>query len=162
MDYKEKSIELLNKAVAEELTATFQYMYFHFRLEDAGYEPLAKLFHRISIVEMRHVEELAERILFLKGDVEMKLSKGTQYIHDVKEMLAYATKLETESVADYNEFAKICAENGDAASKKLFESLVVVEEEHQDIFDTEHDNLEQYGENYLALQAHEHSKSVAE
>ena len=31
---REKSIELLNKAVADEMTAVNQYMYFHFRLDD--------------------------------------------------------------------------------------------------------------------------------
>ena len=40
----EKSIELLNKAVADELSATHQYMYFHFHCEDQGYALLAGLF----------------------------------------------------------------------------------------------------------------------
>ena len=161
-DYREKSIEMLNRAVTDELTAVHQYMYFHFRLEDAGYQPLAQLFHRISIVEMRHVETLAERILFLKGDVDMRVSHSTKKIHDVDKMLEYALELETGSVAEYNEFAKACGANGDSASKKLFEGLVVVEEEHQDIFDTELENLRQFGDKYLALQSHEHSKAVAE
>ena len=40
----ERSIELLNKAVADELSATHQYMYFHFHCEDQGYELLAGFF----------------------------------------------------------------------------------------------------------------------
>ncbi len=68
---KEKSIELLNKAVADELTAVHQYMYFHFHCSDMGYLLLANLFKRIAIEEMLHTERLAERILFLKGEVEM-------------------------------------------------------------------------------------------
>src|SRR5512143_835154 len=66
-----KSIELLNKAVADELQAVHQYMYFHFHLADQGFAPLSMLFKRIAIQEMGHIEILAERILFLKGDVEM-------------------------------------------------------------------------------------------
>lgn len=162
MSDKAKSIELLNKAVAEELTAVHQYMYFHFHLEDMGYSPLAKLFHRISIVEMIHVEELAERILFLGGDVEMKLSHGTKQIHDVAEMLAYAVELENESVEEYNKWAKEVCVNNDSATKKLFEKLVGVEEDHQDIFETELNNLKKFGDKFLALQAHEYSKEVAE
>jgi len=66
------SIELLNVAVGDELQAVHQYMYFHFHLTDQGFEPLAVLFKRTAIEEMGHVEALAERILFLKGDVKMQ------------------------------------------------------------------------------------------
>ena len=71
---KKTSIDLLNKAVADELQAVHQYMYFHFHLDDQGFGPLSLLFKRIAIMEMGHVELLAERILFLKGDVEMALA----------------------------------------------------------------------------------------
>ena len=73
-----KSIELLNKAAADELTAIHQYMYFHFHCDDQGYDLLAGLFKRTAIEEMMHVEKLAERILFLKGDVEMKPKDNVQ------------------------------------------------------------------------------------
>ena len=39
-----KSIELLNKGVADELWAIHQYMYWHFHLDDQGFAPLATLF----------------------------------------------------------------------------------------------------------------------
>lgn len=74
MSKREKSIELLNKAVADELLAVHQYMYFHFRCDDMGFDLVSNLFKRIAIQEMMHVEQLAERILFLKGEVEMKVS----------------------------------------------------------------------------------------
>ena len=63
-----KSIELLNKAIADELWAVHQYMYFHFHCDDQGYNLLATLFKRTAIEEMMHVEKCAERILFLKGE----------------------------------------------------------------------------------------------
>lgn len=40
---KEKSIELLNKAIANELVAIHQNMYFHFHCDDQGYDLLAGL-----------------------------------------------------------------------------------------------------------------------
>ena len=67
----EKSIELLNKAVADELSAVHQYMYFHFHCDHQGYDLLANLFKRTAIEEMMHIEKLSGRILFLKGDVEL-------------------------------------------------------------------------------------------
>ncbi len=161
MEKRTKSIELLNKAVAEELAAVHQYMYFHFRCDDMGYDLVAGLFKRIAIVEMQHIERLAERILFLKGEVEMKTAWPTQKIHDVEGMLKKAVEMERQSVDDYNEWAKVCSEHSDSASKKLFEDLVDQEEVHQDQFETELDNLDNFGGSYLALQSIERSKSVA-
>ncbi len=158
---REKSIELLNKAVAEEMTALNQYMYFHFLLEDMGYDYLASYFKRVAIVEMVHVEKFAERILFLKGDVELRSSRSVEKIHDVKQMLEYSEQLETNTILNYNEWAKTCGEESDSASKKLFENIILEEEQHQDQFDTEIDNMNNFGENYLALQSIEHSKNAA-
>lgn len=159
---REKSIELLNRAVAEEMTAVHQYMYFHFLLEDMGYDYLAQYFKRVSISEMIHVEKLAERILFLKGEVELKTSRGVEKIHDVKAMLEKAEQMETETILNYNNWAKECGEASDAVSKKLFENLLMEEEEHQDHFDTEIDNMNNFGDKYLALQSIEHSKKASE
>ncbi len=47
---KEISIDLLNKAVADELATIHQYMYFHFHLDDQGFSPLANLFRKTAIV----------------------------------------------------------------------------------------------------------------
>lgn len=158
---REKSIELLNRAVSEELTAVHQYMYFHFRLDDMGYDFLSNHFKRIAIVEMMHVEKLAERILFLKGEVEMKTSAPVEKIHDVKAMLEKAEKMEEESINHYNQWARECAEEADSATKSVFEELVIEEENHQDQFDTEIDNMNNFGDNYLALQSIERSKNVS-
>jgi len=158
---KEKSIELLNKAVVDELTAVHQYMYFHFHCDDQGYELLAGLFKRTAIEEMLHIERLAERIIFLKGEVEMVASGPVKKIHDVKKMLDLAAKMETSSANDYNRWAIECSQNADSVSKSLFESLVVDEETHFDQYDEEIENLAKFGDSYLALQSIERSKNRA-
>jgi len=157
---KEKSIELLNKAVADELSAVHQYMYFHFHCDDQGYDLLSNLFKRKAIEEMLHVEKLADRILFLKGEVEMKAAEDVQKIHDVKQMLELAVKMELASANDYNNWANECSQNADSVSKKLFEALVEDEERHFDQFDKETENLSKFGDNYLALQSIERSKTI--
>jgi len=157
----EKSIELLNKAVGDELTAVHQYMYFHFHCDDQGFDLLAGLFKRTAIEEMLHVERLAERILFLKGEVEMKPSAEVEKIHDVEEMLKLAAKMEEQSARDYNLWANECSANADSVSKKLFEDLVSDEERHYDQYDTELDNMAKFGDRYLALQSIERSKNIA-
>ena len=154
-----KSIELLNKAIADELSAVHQYMYFHFHCDDQGFDLLAKLFRKTAIDEMMHVEKLAERILFLKGEVEMKTTTEVKKIHEVKEMLKLASEMETGSQNDYNLWANECSKNADAVSNKLFESLVEEEEKHFGQFDMEMENLKKFGDNYLALQSIERSKN---
>ena len=156
-----KSIELLNKAVADELLAIHQYMYFHFHCDDQGYDLLANLFKKTAIQEMMHVEALSERILFLKGDVDMKIVGQVKKIKDPKAMLKCAADMEDESAREYNVWANECSANADSASKKIFEDLVLDEETHFDQFDTEMGNMIKFGENYFALQAIERSKVVS-
>lgn len=157
----EKSIELLNKAVADELTAVHQYMYFHFHCDDQGLDLISALFKRTAIEEMMHVERLADRILFLKGEIEMVPSGSVQKIHDVKEMVKIAAGMESQSAEDYNKWANECSQNADSATKKLFEVLVDDEERHFAQYDKEIDNIEKYGEQYLALQSMERSKTIS-
>ena len=152
MDRK-KSIELLNAAVADELHAVHQYMYFHFHLDDQGFGPLAALFKRTAIEEMIHIERIAERILFLKGEVELKPGDDVAKITEPEEMLKKAAAMEDESAADYNRSAVECAKNADSASKQLLESLVQDEERHFDNYDTQLDNIKRFGGSYLALQS---------
>jgi len=157
----EKSIKPLNQAVAEELSGVHQYMYFHFHCSDQGFDLLANLFRKIAIEEMIHIERLAERILFLKGDVEMRPSTKTEKILNVKDMLTEAKSMEENSTKLYNELAMECGTNADSVSRKLFEELVMDEERHYGQFDTELQNLTKFGEQYLALQSIERSKIIS-
>jgi bacterioferritin len=125
-----------------------------------GYDLLSNLFRRTAIEEMMHVEKLAERVLFLKGEVEMKASGEVKKIRDVKKMLELAAKMETGSIKDYNNWANECSNNADSASKKIFETLVDDEERHFDQYDKEMENLNKFGDNYLALQSIERSKTI--
>jgi len=156
----EKSIELLNKAVADEISAVHQYMFFHFHCEDQGYELLSRLFMRTAIEEMGHVERCAERILFLGGEVEMLVSQPVEKIHEAKAMLEKAREMEQSSVRDYNQWANECSNNADSGSRKVFEGLVDDEERHYSQFDLEMEKVKKFGEQYLALQSIESSRNM--
>ena len=157
----EKSIKPLNQAVAEELSGVYQYMYFHFHCNDQGFDLLANLFRKTAIEEMLHIERLAERILFLKGDVEIQAANETEKIHDVADMLMKGMAMEEQSTKSYNEMAMECGSNADSASRKLLEELVMDEERHFSQYDTELDNFKKFGEQYLALQSIERSKIIS-
>lgn len=156
-----KSVELLNKAVTDEMWAAHQYMYFHFHCDDQGHDLLASLFRRTAIEEMGHIERLAERILFLGGDVKLKASKDVKAEKDVRKMLDTACALEEQSIKDYNAWANECAKAADSVTKSIFEALVADEERHFDQYDNERENLTRYGDNYLALQSIERAKGAA-
>ena len=72
----QKVIDLLNAARARELTAITQYMAQHYELEDGDFGRLASRIKEIAIQEMKHAEDLAERILFLKGEPTSKPDAG--------------------------------------------------------------------------------------
>jgi len=150
-----RSIALLNQSVADELLAVHQYMYFHIHLADQGLAPLATLFKRTAIVEMGHVEALAERILFLKGDVEMSSAAPVERIAEPAAMLAKARQMEESSALFYNQAALECGSGADAASKQLFERLIGDEESHFATFDRQMENIQRFGPSYLAFQSFE-------
>lgn len=158
-----KSIARLNEAVRLEIATSLQYMYFHVHFEDAGYEYLAKLMKMASIAEMRHIEELAERIMYLEGDVDMNPAEPTHALTKPAEALAFAIEIEQSTIGKYNEWSRLCSAEDDSITRKMLQSLVEQEEEHLDIFRTELQNLKDYGEKqYLSLQSIAHSKQVVE
>jgi bacterioferritin len=148
-----ESIRLLNQAAADELQAVHQYMYFHFHLADQGLGRLSMLFKQTAIQEMLHVEALAERILFLKGDVEMVPAGPVEKLADPVAIVEKAMAMENESQGAYNAAALACGANADAVSKQLFERLVGEEEVHFDQFEKQRDNIQRFGPSYLALQS---------
>ena len=155
------SIDLLNDAVGKEIATSLQYMYFHTHFEDDRYQYLSKIMREISIAEMRHIEEFSDRILFLQGDVDMNASFRTRQVTDVKEMLRMAMQLEQSTSDSYNEASRIASENKDAVTHKMFQDIIVEEEQHLDTFRTELQNLIDYGEEYLALQSAAGSKHTS-
>ena len=155
------SIDLLNDAVGKEIATSLQYMYFHTHFEDDRYQYLSKIMREFSIAEMRHIEEFSDRILFLQGDVDMNASFRTRQVTDVKEMLRMAMQLEQSTIDSYNEASRIASENKDAVTHKMFQDIIVEEEQHLDTFRTELQNLIDYGEEYLALQSAAGSKHTS-
>lgn len=150
---RERSIALLNMGVTEEIQALHQYMYFHFHLEDQGFDPLSALFKRVAIAEMMHAEDLAERVLFLGGDVDMVAKAPVERITEPEQMLEWAAASEQQAVDDYNQRAVESTANADAATRQVFERLIAEEEGHFEEFDLQLDNIKRFGLRYLALQS---------
>jgi bacterioferritin len=146
----QKVIDLLNAARARELTAVTQYMAQHYELEDRDFGKLASKIKEIAIQEMKHAEDLAERILYLKGEPTTKPDAGIKKGEEIANMLATNIALESQAVKMYNEAAVVCAGEKDQISKQLFEKLLGDEEEHLNIFENLKDHVEKLGTAYLA------------
>ena len=145
-------ITCLNKALSEELTAVNQYFVHAEMLENWGYKKLADLIKKQSIDEMKHAEELIERILFLEGTPQMvtqKLTIGSV----VPDMLKNDLKLEISAVTMYNNFVNIAAKKNDQGTVELFKELLEDEEGHVDNLEEQIDQLKDMGlQVYLSVQ----------
>jgi bacterioferritin len=89
-----------------------------------------------------------------------KLSKPVEKIHDPKEMLEWAMKSESETIDMYSKWAAEVMEERDVGTEQLFKKVVMDEERHFEIFETEFLNLQKFGQQYLAQQAMERSKRI--
>jgi len=158
----QKSIDRLNEAIGKEIATTLQYLYFHVHFEDDGFEFLAKMMKQTAMTEMFHIDRIADRILFLEGDVEMTPSFEVRKITDATEALQFAATLEERTARSYNEFSRLCSAEDDAPTHRLFLDMAVEEEKHLDLFRTELQHLLDYGDSYLALQAAAHAETIAQ
>jgi bacterioferritin len=102
---------------------------------------------------MLHVELLAERVLFLKGDVDMVAAGQIEKVTEPEAMLSRAMSMEEGSGRSYNAAALACAANSDSVTKQMFEQLVGDEEGHLDQYEKQRDNIKRFGPSYLALQS---------
>jgi bacterioferritin len=145
-------IDKLNEALREELTAINQYFVHAEMCHNWGYPRLGNYIKKQSIGEMKHAEELLERILFLDATPSMEplpLNIGK----DVKTQLKNDCDLEIKAVAMYNEAVRVAREAGDNASRELFERLLKDEEEHVDFLETQLHLVGELGyERYLTQQ----------
>ena len=151
-----KVIAALNEALKEELTAINQYFLHAEMCENWHYSKLGDFIKKQSIDEMKHAEALIERILFLDGTPNltelMKLTVGK----NVREQIESDLKLEVDAVAMYNRAIKLARDEGDNASRELFERLLKDEEEHVDWLEAQMYQIGEIGyERYLSQQIRE-------
>lgn len=148
-----KVIAELNSALKEELTAISQYFLHAEMCENWKYQKLAKFIKKQSIDEMKHAEILMERILFLDGTPNMTELLQIKVGQNVKEQIENDLKLELNAVEMYNNSVKIAREEGDNASRELFEMLLKDEESHVNWLEAQLHQIKEIGyERYLSQQ----------
>jgi bacterioferritin len=154
-----KVIEQLNLALTEELTAINQYFLHAEMCENWHYSRLGDFIKKQSIDEMKHAEKLIERLLFLDATPNMTELMQINVGRNVKEQLESDLKLELNAVAMYNRAVQISRDEGDNASRDLFEFLLKDEEEHVDWLEAQLYQIKEMGyERYLSQQVRDSGK----
>jgi bacterioferritin len=151
-----KIIEALNEILTAELTGINQYFIHAKMCANWGYHRLAKKNREESIGEMKHADELIERILFLEGVPNLQRLGKVRVGEKVVEQLKLDRQLEADAVASLNKAIALAVEHGDNGTRELLEELLTSEEDHLDWLETQLELVKQVGEeNYLAQQIHE-------
>ncbi|MBJ6749177.1 bacterioferritin [Geomonas sp. Red69] len=153
MKGNERVIEQLNVRLAEELTATNQYMVHAEMCENWGYKRLYSAIRERAITEMKHAEKLIERILFLEGRPIVSRLDPIHIGGEIPKMHQFDHALEESAIKGYNESIKLALELGDNGTKELLESILKQEEDHIDDIEAQLDQISQMGvQNYLVDQ----------
>jgi len=143
-------IKHLNTVLKNELTAINQY-FLHARMyKNFGLTEIGEHEYKESLDEMKHADDLIERILFLEGLPSMQ-SLGKLRIGEApKEMIEADLALEMDALPDLKEAINYCESTKDYISRELFESILESEEEHVDWLETQLELISKVGlENYL-------------
>jgi bacterioferritin len=147
-------IEQLNEALRNELTAVNQY-WLHYRLLDHwGIARLAEFERHESIDEMKHADQLSERILFLDGLPNFQALGRLRIGETVEEILRADLDLEVEAVTMLRDAVAHAESVRDYVSRDLFARILANEEEHIDTLEKQFDMIERMGlQNYVQLQS---------
>jgi bacterioferritin len=151
-----KVIEALNDVLTAELTGINQYFVHAKMCANWGYKRLAELNRKEAIDEMKHADEVIDRILYFEGVPNMQRLSKVRVGETVAEQFKLDLKLEVEAVERLNKSIELTVQLHDNGTRELLEKILVSEEEHVDWLEAQLELIKQVGEkNYLTEQIRE-------
>jgi len=135
---RETVIKLLNEALATEIVCVLRYRRHYFMATGINAESVAAEFLQHSNEEQGHADEIARRIVQLKGEPNFnpdglltrshaEYQEGTSLIDMIKEDLV----AERIAIDSYREMITYFG-NDDPTSRRMMEGILAMEEEHAD------------------------------
>ncbi len=156
MKGKPEVLAVLSEMLKEELGAINQYMLHAEMCDNWGYKRLGSATKKQSIGEMKHAEQLIERILFLEGIPKMDEIGKLNIGKDVPQQLKNDLALEKGAVVAYNRAIETCRKASDNATVDFLKEILIDEEQHVDSLETQLGLVEELGlQNYLSQQLEE-------
>ena len=147
-------VAALNKVLYNELIAVNQYVLHSRMLKNWGITKLADYEYKESLDEMRHADQLVERILFLEGLPNLQDLGKLLIGEDVREILECDLKIEQLALPALKDGIKLCEQQSDYVSRRLLEEILHSEEEHIDWLEAQFELVKRMGlENYVQLQS---------
>jgi bacterioferritin len=134
----DRVITVLNEALATEIVCVLRYKQHHYAASGLNAQPVAAEFAEHAAEEQEHADRFAERISQLGGTPDLnpetlvgrahsQYTTATQLIEMIKENLV----AERVAIASYTEIIAWLGD-GDVTTRRLFEDVLAVEEEHAD------------------------------
>jgi bacterioferritin len=153
-------IEALNEVLISELTSINQYFLHAKMCDNWGYEHLYDDTEKRAMQEMKHAEELIERILFLEGNPTVSKLDKINIGKAVKEQIDNDYALEKTAIDRLQRAIKLCIDVNDGGSRELLEHILVQEEVHANDLETYTQQIKDMGiENFLSTQVHKNENS---
>jgi len=126
-------VELLNKGIAHHLQASVQYMWQHIMSRGIEGAVVESIFRNAAMVEMKHAEALADRMVFLNG-VPTNNPSPVHVGHSLEEMLKENVQAEEEAIRVFKEAIQMANKEGDYGTRRLLEEILCDEERHLGMF----------------------------
>ena len=146
-------VKLLNEVLCAELTGINQYFIHSMLCANWRYKRLAEHARKESIEEMKHAQEVIERIIYLEGAPNMQKYMKINVGKTVPQQHENDLALEKDAVARLNAGIELCRTKDDNGSRALLEKILIDEEEHVDWLEAQLQQIKDIGvENYLSQQ----------
>ncbi len=135
MSASEELLNLFNKAIARELQVSIQYMWQHVLWKGVKGFSVKDELKSIAVTEMKHAEEIAERLTYL-GGIGIPTTKPDPIFvgESLKEMIEGDAKAEQEAINLYKNIIDVATKEGDVTTARIFRKILEDEEEHHDTF----------------------------
>lgn len=139
-------LRLLNEQLTSELTAINQY-FLHSKMQaDWGLTELARHTRAESFEEMRHAEDLTDRILLLGGLPNYQRKFVLRIGQTLREQFDSDLALEIDVVERLKPGIVMCREKQDSTSATLLEKIMAAEEDHIDYLQTQLELMDKLGD----------------
>jgi bacterioferritin len=149
--FTKEYFDLLNKAVAAEISAIIQYTNQHEKAsllalrgkttaleviqESNKAQVISKLLKPIFIAEMDHLEKIAERIYLLEGEAIFTPDPVPKVGENAQDFLKLDHEAENYALVLYRKIIAEALKLGDTKTRKMFEEIISQEEDHYWTFD---------------------------